>query len=509
MNNTRLTRAKTNIIVSFICQIFTLICGIIVPRLYIRIYGSESYGAISSITQFLAYISLLEGGVAGVARAALYKPLSNNNYEMISAILGEIKLFFHKIGYIFIGYVLLLACVFKYISGVQSLNWLSSFLLVLAISISTFAQYFIGITYSVFLQANQQQYISNIINVLTLIVNTIVIVVLILCGFDIVSVRFISSCIFVLRPLLLWLYVKKYYPIKVQTNKNKEYLTQKWSALGQHIAYFLHSNTDVAVLTLFGDLKLVSVYSVYHMVTSAIQNLTVSCTAGMEAVFGDMIAKLENKSLEVTFGRYETMISIISNVLFGTTLVMIIPFVSLYTSDINDANYIVPFFSILLVFASYVFCLRLPYHSIIIAAGKFIETRIAAYGEAAVNIITSIVLVIRFGIIGVACGTVIAVIFRFLYYVVYLKSNVICRNAYLFIKRSLINLINYSVIYFVGIAIASLIDINSYFIWIVFSFFTFIESVVITLIFNFIFYNNDICFLINKFIIRFKKNEYF
>ena len=93
----RVYRAQINVIASFFCQILTLACGFIIPQLFIRFYGSEAYGMTSSITQFLSYITLLEGGVAGVARAALYKPLAINNVNVISSIIKEIQKFFNII----------------------------------------------------------------------------------------------------------------------------------------------------------------------------------------------------------------------------------------------------------------------------------------------------------------------------------------------------------------------------------------------------------------------------
>ena len=45
-------------------------------KTYSVAYGSDVNGLVSSITQFLGYIALVEGGVGGVIRAALYKPLA-------------------------------------------------------------------------------------------------------------------------------------------------------------------------------------------------------------------------------------------------------------------------------------------------------------------------------------------------------------------------------------------------------------------------------------------------
>ena len=96
MADNRTTRAKKNIVTSLASQVVALLCGIVVPRLMIGAFGSEAYGATSSITQFLAYITLLEGGIGGVARAVLYKPLAQRNMDTIGAIMEEVKKFFRE-----------------------------------------------------------------------------------------------------------------------------------------------------------------------------------------------------------------------------------------------------------------------------------------------------------------------------------------------------------------------------------------------------------------------------
>ena len=494
----RLGKAKLNILVSFICQVLTLVCGFIVPQLLIKTYGSETYGVTASITQFLAYISLLEGGVAGVARAALYKPLADNNVNATSEILQEIKYFFKIIGYVFVLYVVVLAIFFKSLSNVTCFDWASTALLVLVISISTFAQYFIGISYSVLLQASQRQYITNIINIITMIINTLFIVIFVELGLSIILVKLCSSIIFVSRPLLMRLYVQKNYKLIKIKNRNPQVLSQKWNALGQHIAYFLHSNTDIAVLTLFGNLKMVAVYSVYHMVVAAIQNLTSSFTAGMEAVFGDMLAKKEYTVLQRTFGYYDTLISFISLFLFSVTAALIVPFVKVYTNGVTDANYIEPLFAILLVIASAVYCIRLPYHSIIVAAGHFKQTQIAGYGEAVINILVSIVLVINYGLIGVAIGTVVAVLFRFIFYAIYLKNNIFYRNIAFFIKRTGINTLSFLLVVIVCQIPSRFIIVTGYFSWLLDSVICAIIALIILFALNYIFYQDDMKVLLQK-----------
>lgn len=442
MIDSRQGKAKKNILTSFVSQIVVLISGIIIPRLMIDTFGSEAYGATSSITQFLAYITLLEGGIGGVARAVLYKPLAQNDMQVISSIMKEIKRFFRVIVYIFVAYVFIVAVGFKSISHIECMDWISTFILVLAISISTFGQYFIGVSYSILLQAAQKTYITNMVSIGATVLNAILTIVLINFGCSLIVVKLISSLIFFMRPVVLWLYVSKMYSLsKPPKNSKEKYLSQKWTGLGQHIAFFLHSNTDIAILTIFADLSSVAVYAVYNMIISNIQNFAISFSSGMEAVFGDMLARNEKTELHNTFRTYETILSVVSIVLFSVSAVLIIPFIKIYTAGITDADYVKPLFALVMVLTTLSYCLRLPYHSMVIAAGYFKQTSLAAYGEAIINIVLSIILVFKLGLVGVAIATFIATWFRFIYYVIYLSKNIFYRKIKLFIKRFAINIL--------------------------------------------------------------------
>ena len=499
MGISRTKKAKLNIFVSLGCQILTLLCGFIVPRMMIGAFGSEVYGATASITQFLAYITLLEAGVGGVARSVLYKPLAENDINKINAILAEIKQFFRVIAYIFVVYVLILAFAFEPLSGIKSLDKISTIFLVIIISISTFAQYFIGISNSILLQAAQKSYITNIVSITGTVINTIFVVILVNLGCNVLIVKLISSCIFTLRPVALWYYVKKEYAIEKQPKSDKIYLKQKWDGLGQHIAFFLHSNTDIVVLTCFANLSAVAVYSVHNMIVSNMKNLTVSFLSGMEALFGDMLARKETDKLHAAFTNYETMISIVSVILFSAVAVLIVPFVHVYTKGIVDVNYHAPVFAVLLAIVEMLYCLRMPYHSVVIAAGHFRQTKIAAYGEAVINVLVSIVLVKQFGLIGVACGTLAATFFRFVYYVVYLNRYIMYRKIGLFVKRMLINTIGFALSSIAGSYIISAFQITNYGIWCICGVLVTITTILIVFVLNFFFYRENCAMLLNVF----------
>ena len=506
MENQRSRRAKLNIIVSLMGQFVTLICGLIVPRLLISRFGSEAYGATASISQFLAYITLLEAGIGGVARAALYKPLADNDMSKVSAVISEIMRFFRVIGYVFAAYVIALACVYQRIADVQCFDWITTATLVVVISISTFAQYFIGISYSVLLQASQRTYISTAISMVATVLNTVVIVILAKLGCSLIIVKLASSVVFALRPIAMRIYVQKHYRLVHVKERNPKLLAQKWNGLGQHFAFFLHSNTDIAVLTVLANLSTVAVYSVYNMVVSHIQSLTSSFSTGMEAIFGDMLARKETELLKRTFQHYETLISFVSLILFSVTTVMIVPFVRLYTKGINDADYIQPLFALLMVIASLLYCMRIPYHAMTIAAGHFKQTQIAAYGEAIINITISVLLVAKLGLIGVAIGTITAVLFRFVYYIYYLSKNIFFRHVSVSVRRLMVNNLTFAFIVISCGFIMKRVRISNYLEWTACSIIVGVYTILVVLASTYLFYREDISPMFNK-VFRRKNNS--
>lgn len=163
-------------------------------------------------------------------------------------------------------------------------------------------------------------------------------------------------------------------------------------------------NTDIVLFTLFADVKLVAVYAVYNMVIGSVRAITESFSSGMEAKFGELIAKGRLDRLRRAFWRYQTLIVSVSVVLFSCTAALIVPFVRLYTKGITDADYIQPVFALILLMAEAVNCMMLPCSGLPAAANRFRQTRWGAYGEAAINIILSCALIHWSPLIGRCAG---------------------------------------------------------------------------------------------------------
>src|SRR5699024_2090057 len=113
--------------------------------------------------------------------------------------------------------------------------------------------------------------------------------------------KLISAFVFLLNPLLYRIYVKRNYDISKTVFDSKRTLPKKRDGIIHHIAYFVHRNTDVVILSIFRGVREVSVYSVYYSITIGVENCLNAISSGIAGAVGNMIAKKEKSTLENVF----------------------------------------------------------------------------------------------------------------------------------------------------------------------------------------------------------------
>lgn len=437
-----------NIAFTILCQMTSIICGLIVPRLLLSTFGSEVNGLVSSLTQFLNYISLIEGGLGSVVLTALYEPLATNNNKKLNKVIMSANYFFRQIAFFFLGYVIILGCTYSFIVK-SSYSWIFIFSLTIVLAISLFIQFFFSITYKLLLQADHKMYFVQTVQIIITILNLLIVFIVVKIYPNLHVLKLCSALLFVLQPIIYSRYIEKNYKIEKQNVLDKEVLKQRWDCFGQNIAFFIHNNTDSVVLSLFTNLKLVSVYSVYFLVINNIKNFFSSFSNAFTPLIGNALAKRDRqKTLEI-LEIYEFIVFFVATIIFGSCIYLLPNFILIYTSGITDIEYYRPVFSCILILAEFVYCIREPYISVVYSAGRFKETAVSAYAEAIINIVLSIILVLFIGLEGIAVGTLIGMTFRMIYQVVYISKNIITRPVVVFMKRLVVSILSILVSLFI------------------------------------------------------------
>ena len=276
---------------------------------------------------------------------------------------------------------------------------------------------------------------------MVLITNIILFVLVIKVFPNIHILKLITGMTYFIQPIIYEKYVKKHFEIDKNAEADTELIKDRWDGFAISVAAFIHNNTDVIILSLFINLKVVSIYSVYSLVTSGLKQLAQSISVGIVPAIGNVYVENDSYKLNSIFNLYEYIMFLTTGFLFSVGGLLITPFVLLYTSNINDINYNEPVFGIILIIAEAIYCIREPYLNLAFSANRFKEIRRGAYLEAILNIIVSLILVFKIGIVGVGIGTLVAMIYRTMYQVIFLKYNILNRDFKIFAKRFAVFLI--------------------------------------------------------------------
>ncbi len=425
-----------------VLQVVLALSGLIVPKLILSIYGSTMNGLINSITQFLTYVALVEAGIGNAAIVALYQPLATSDHENVNKILAYAKKKYLRAGFLYLTLALLYS--FAYAFWVRGeVDITLAFEMVLLIAFSYAIDYLLIGKYKVLLVADQKYYIVNFFKGFSTLFTMLASIVILLQGQSVLLVKVLAVVIRIAEAWGIAYYVRKKYDwVHFEKDSGEIRLGQQKNALVHQIASVVIYNTDLVVLTLCltGDsLKENSVYTVYAMTFGVINNVMVAFTNGVSAMMGRLNAQGQINRLNQFFGKFEAAYMAGMFLLYTCYAVLAVPFTACYTKGVTDVNYIRYIVALLFAFNGITCQMHDPAGTLILAAGRFKETQKYVIIEAIANIVISLALVFRYGIVGVLIGTLIGHIISAFGLIGYANRSILKRRHNKTIERILRN----------------------------------------------------------------------
>lgn len=399
-----------NVITAFIGQGFGFIISFIARIFFIKILGEEYLGINGLFTNILTVLSLAELGVGTAITYSLYEPLAKKDIEKCKSLMWLYK----KI-YIIIGIVIIclgisitpfLNVFVKETPNIDNLR-LIYILFVLNSGISYFYSYKRNL-----IIADQNRYIATIYRYsFYFILNILQIIYLITyknyIGFLIIQIiftflenYFVSKKANKMYPFLLEKNVKK-----VDKITKKEIVKNTKAMMMHRIGSTIVSSTDNIILSKFVGLVEVGLYSNYYLILYALNLITVQIYNSLVPGIGNLKAENNVKKEYEVFKKLNFITFWMYSFLSLCLLVLFNDFISLWIGG----NYILNFNVVLvLVIIFYLTGMRKSVLAFRDAMGLFYVDRYKALLEALINIIASIFLAIKFGILGVFLGTLIS-----------------------------------------------------------------------------------------------------
>lgn len=487
-------------------QIITLAAGFIVPRVMLLFYGSDTNGLVTSVTQIITYINLVEAGLSNAATYALYKPLADRDHAAVSAVVSASRKFYLQTGYIFMALVGVLAVAYPLYIQSEVLSVAEVGLLVLFMGLNGALEFITLAKYRVLLTADQKTYVVSAATMIYTVLNTVIVVVMANFGAGIVAVKAVALTSMCVRSLILTIYCRKHYAyLDYHAKPNKKALNKRWDALLLQILGVVHRGAPALLITaILKDLKLVSVYTVFNMVIGGLNNVMSIFKTGVSASFGEVIAQGETKTLQKSYGEFEYIYYKLVSVIYATAFVMIMPFVRLYTAGVTDTNYDLPLVGFLFVLDGVLYNLKTPPGMLFMAAGMYKETRFQNFMEAAIMVVVGIVLAKPLGIVGILLASILSNLYRAIELMFFVPRRITKMPVRYTFKRIALMLIS---IFAAVLPWAFIrIEVSGYLMWVVFAVAVVAVAGVVSLLIGVLFERNELQSVLRR-VIRIVKRK--
>ncbi len=448
MELTKKRKSAYNIISGLAGQIITIALGIVIPRMFLVNYGSEVNGLISSVTQIYTYLALMEAGVGTATLQALYKPIALKDQKGICSIISATNVFYKRTGILYLIGVVLLSIFYPFFVT-SEVSYGTVFAVVLMHGIPSVINFLVQGKFRIFLQAEGKQYILINLSTIVSVLISLSKIVFMYFGADIVIVQTGYLVFNLLQMLFIMIYMKRHYKwLKVNEKPNFEAIAQKNSVLVQQICDLVFRNTDVLILTIFCNLKVVSIYSVYTLFFSMISTLLDHISHGFSFALGQLFDVNRKRYIELR-DTYETYRIALVFALYSIADVFILPFIKLYTAGVNDINYLDFWIPKLFIVTYLLSCGRANCAADINYAQHFKLTQSRCIIEAVINIVVSVVCVNIWGIYGVLIGTIVALLYRANDMIIYANRRILNRSPWATYKRFISNVLVFILISYI------------------------------------------------------------
>ena len=410
----RIQKAEKNIVFGYINNLAILLLNFIQRTVFIYVLGRTLLGVNGVYKNVLSVLAMTELGIGTALNYSLYKPVAEHNIEKIKSYMR-----FYKKAYLTIAGVIAVLGIaitpfLKYIlknPGNLTIGELTLYYYLFLFN--TVISYFVTYKYSL-VNAEQKNYIQSNINTLTKLATSVVQIVVLLLFKNFLLYLLAQSVVELLQKIFVAGYFNRKYPYLQDqdaerlTEEETGVIVSKTKALICHkVGDVARSQTDNIIIASFVNVDMAAVVDNYFYIVTYIGNFVDIIFDSAIAGFGNVVATESRERQYRLFKVYR----FVACWLFGFGAVgfyyLLTPFISgiWLRKDGWALSQTVVF---LLVAEFYLKGCRIVLLNFKIAAGLFEQDRFLPLAQGAVNLVVSILLVMKIGVTGVYVGTVVS-----------------------------------------------------------------------------------------------------
>ena len=379
--------------------------------IFVKTLAEVYLGINGLLSNVLGILALTELGIGTAIGYSLYEPLAKNDVEKTRSLMDFYKKAYRIISLVILVLGLVLLPVLPYLikdnSGINNLNVIYVIFLINMV---------IGYLFSykrTLITSDQKTYkivpFTMGFNILTAALQ---IVVLLIFKNYIIYLLMQTICI-VLENVVINRYINKEYPylldktlVKPIDKEELSVIKMKIKALLLHKvgAYTLTSTDNLIISKLIGIVT-VGVYSNYSLIVSMIAAFIYTLISNVTSSLGNLIAS-ENKSKRL---KVFNEMNLICYILYGVSSICLINLFNPFIELVFGSNYVLGMFVVyVIVINHYLTGMNNTVISIQTASGLYEKDKYVPLIQSAVNLIVSIDLGIKMGLVGIFIGTIVS-----------------------------------------------------------------------------------------------------
>lgn len=409
----RIDKAIKNSVVGIMSFMLITVATFASRRVFANLLGSEYLGLLGLFTDVLAMISLSEMGIFSISVFYLYKPLAENNYKELNRVLNFSKKMYNYISLIVLiiglGTMFFIGKIAKGSIPINNVRWYF-FLSVLNSAVSYLLYY-----KQTLLAADQKNFVISITHALCKLFAIglqIMVLILFKSFFGYLLVQIIItivenvSCSYIVSRK--YPYVNEKNSDKLDNNTKNDIVKRTKAIFITRISGFIIYSTDNIIISSFINIAQVGVYGNYILVISMIKTFFSQIFTAFTSGFGNMIAKKEKEQAYRVFNASLFFAFCFSCISCTVIISLIQTFICLWLGR----EFLLSFSTVcLIIICLFNSLMDVPAISAQNAAALHYKDEKVMFIQIFVNIILSLVLVNRIGVLGVVLANLISNMF--------------------------------------------------------------------------------------------------
>ena len=408
----RVQSAAKNIAFGYIGNLTTQLLGFVLRTVFINYLGDTLNGINDLYTGILSVLSLAELGVGTALNYSLYGPMARKDYEKIKSYMQLYKKAYRVIGLVIAVIGLAISPFLPYLvkqpQGVSVRDLTLYYFIFLFNTVST---YFVAYKYSL-AYAEQKNYIqTNTITITKMITVTLQIAVIVTTR-NFYLYLLTAAAVELIQKIFISWYLNRLYPYLKDKNVKKlskeetgEVVTKTKALVFHKVGDVARLQTDSMIISAFINVTLVGFVGNYNMILNSVANFVNIIFNSVLSSFGNLIATESKEKQYSVFKVYRFFACWIYGFSAVGFFLLLTPFIVIWQGPEK------------VLAAGAVACILIDYYfkgdRIVLsnfktAAGVFEQDKYLALIQGVVNLILSIVLVQKIGLVGIYIGTIVS-----------------------------------------------------------------------------------------------------